>query len=81
MIEYTSCHRQEGQNKVDPYMDKGHDGQPHLKWQIRQRTKVTFTIETLNAIDMGLETKRNCSSKSHEPQRNKAEKKLKELCT
>ncbi len=49
-IEYTPCHRQEGQKKVDPYMDKGHDGQPHLKRQIRQRIKVIFAIETLNAI-------------------------------
>ncbi len=58
MIEYTSCHRQEGRNKRDAYMDKGHDGQPHLKWQIRQGTKVISAIETLNAIDMGLERRK-----------------------
>ena len=55
---------------LDTDLNKGHDGQPHLKGEIRQRSNLTSAIVSLSAIQMGLgEIKKDGSRSDDKPRK------------
>ncbi len=61
-------------NQMFTNLNKGHDGQPHLKGEIRQRSNLTSTIVSLSAIQMGLGEIKKDGSRSDDKQQEKKER-------